>query len=491
MRNEVDMADRGRDLKIGVIAATDKFDLDDPARQLENLADAAKDAGRDTERGLKVAEGAFEDLGNEGNQTARDLSKYLDKIKDDARKTGKGVDAGLDEGKQGLRDFKDESRATARESAASFSGSFDDVADTIQETMANALGGFGPLGAAAGIALASGFGFFLTAINDGKQRVAELTQSFLDLRKDGIDPATDAASHMVDELDAGKLREFKDDADKLGLSYETLRDALDGNADSIKIVRDRMSEYNEQNQLVTAKGTLLLDHFAGLNGALDETQESYTSATAAAQLLDIAGAKAAENLAATFSNVADGSGVMASAIEEIATRQAAATKSTEDAWTDYKDTALASIDDVIAKQLEQLAAAQNFETNTKVVLDRLGQDAVDWALSQGENADKAMQLLATAPLAKGKEVVANYRKLGQESTSSYAASVLANAPVTNAAASRIRAEMQDRMNTGVTVPVGVTPPSAAAVAAAASSVQRMMNARSLRWRTETADVRIP
>ena len=99
----------------------------------------------------------------------------------------------------------------------------------------------------------------------------------------------------------------------------------------------------------------------------------------------------------TLDNLASTQDDVATAVEAAAQRKADATKSETDTWQDYADNVTASIDDVIAAQERDIQARVNFQENAQAVYDAVGQAGVDWALAQGENADKAMELLAGAP----------------------------------------------------------------------------------------------
>ena len=157
---------RGRDLEIRFITDLGRLEADKAAQGLTDIADAADLADSrveridDTVRGLT---GRLEQLGRAGRTG-------LDKIDDSARRAGQGLD-----------DLRSEAAATGREAAASFTGGFDDIPDALQEVAANAFAGFGPAGAAAGMAAAAGIGLLVSALqssadeaNATKERVIEL-----------------------------------------------------------------------------------------------------------------------------------------------------------------------------------------------------------------------------------------------------------------------------------------------------------------------------
>lgn len=136
-------------------------------------------------RSFKQAGASVEDLGDElvemerdGEHAVEGIEKKLRDLPKEADKAGKKTAANL---KEGFDDAKGEAGQSAREAAASFSGGFEDVADMVQETLANALGGFGPAGAAAGIALAVGIGSALQGLADQQERLEQVRDAAADL----------------------------------------------------------------------------------------------------------------------------------------------------------------------------------------------------------------------------------------------------------------------------------------------------------------------
>lgn len=463
------MADRGRDLKVSILSDVDKFDVDPAARGLEQLGDAAKAGAREVDDALEKIDRSgkhVDSLGDQAHATAAKVDDAFDRIAKSARTSSRKVDDAMDDAGRGMDDFKDEAGGSGREAAASFSGGFDDVTGFVQETAANAFAGMGKIGAAAGVAAAVGIGILTAEMEAVKERIKETADALFQLGKDGAD----AFDRQVDALDRlqgqGNLANYRDAVRNVGASWEDFVKGMGGDAEALERVRQKADEAaNQYGGLATAwddaaKGGQVLTGFIGeQRDAMQlaaKDLDAYSTATAG-------NAEAVAALSESIAGVADGSGVMADAIEDAATRQANATKDAGDSAETYRDTVLASIDDVIAKQLEQLTAAQDYEANTAKVYENLGQDAVDWALSQGENADKAMQLLANAPVKKGREVVANYRKLGEKSDSEHAAGLLTGeAP---RAASEIHADMRRRLDRRINVPVGVDGPSAGEIAA--------------------------
>lgn len=443
-------------------------DLDDTARRsdLDQLGDAAHAAGRQ-----------LDDLGDTVDDTARSVDDGFDRIKSSARSGLRGIDDDVSHAKEGLGGFKEEAHASGREAAASFSGSFDDVASTVQEVAANAFAGFGPLGAAAGLAAAAGIGFIVNRLHEAKEQAKELADQLI---SDGGRLSRDSILSKIQEAaSSGDLDKLTDAARKLGVQVSDL-DALFGSSTSAKSFLAQLDELTEaqgrtgqslalqqadRTQYMSKAGRAALDQADALHtlrAAADQQADRMRDAEDAnAAYAAVAGvsAQATSDYADAMGTVTEAGGVMADAIETAATRQADATGDASDSWTDYRDTALASIDDVIGKQLEQLTAAEDFRSNTKAVFERLGEDAVEWAVSQGDQADKAMQLLATAPISKGRQVVENYRRLGQESGEGLADTLRGTRPHTAAAADALHDAAEEVLRRKIDIPVGVAAPS--------------------------------
>lgn len=471
------MADRGRDLKFSILSDLSQLNTDDAARGLDDVGDAAKSAGKNLERLEDDAKGVdLDQLGDAAKDTARKVDDAFDTIARASRQSTSKVDDDLTKSKAGLDDFKSESASTARESAASFSGEFSDVGDAIQETAANAFGGFGPAGAAAGAAAAIGIGFATKAITESRERVKELAGEIIDaggrITTDGLfarisDAATDGKLEKLSRaartlgIDASGLQAIFRDSDSARAFVQSL-DAIAPAQESVNRTRIDANKIGSVTAETMAKSTALTVEqkvaLRDLREATSASVEEFTKAEEVARLYQEVTGHSIETIEAysdAIAGVTDGSGIMADAVEASATRQAEATKSTEDSWQDYADTALASIDDVIAKQLEQLSAAADFEANTKDVFDRLGQDAVDWALSQGDSADEAMQLLANAPLEKGQQVADNYAKAASQAGAAYADTLAGQSGRVDAAASQIHHSAARILGGRITVPVGL------------------------------------
>lgn len=150
-------------------------------RAVEGIGDEFRDAGRDGERALDGIEDSLKDVQRRSKDAFDDIG--------DSGKRGFG------KAEEGVKDLKEEAQQSARETAASFDGSFESIADLAQEIAANAFAGFGPAGAAAGIAAAAGLGVVVDQFNKIDEASEEALQSAFEFAY-GIGAAFDAADKM-------------------------------------------------------------------------------------------------------------------------------------------------------------------------------------------------------------------------------------------------------------------------------------------------------
>lgn len=142
-------------------------------RETRNMSEALEDVATD-----------LDGLGKDAKSLDGEVSDAFKSMSADAKKAGKSIGDEVKDGTRkaadGMEDLKSESASTARESAASF-GSIEDAADALQEVVANAFGGFGPAGMAAGIAAAAGIGLAISAMTENAERINENKEKMLDL----------------------------------------------------------------------------------------------------------------------------------------------------------------------------------------------------------------------------------------------------------------------------------------------------------------------
>ncbi|MBD3782444.1 MAG: hypothetical protein IE926_05720 [Micrococcales bacterium] len=208
------MADRGRDLKFSILSDVDKFDLDQPARDLDRFGDDAR-------RAAQLIDRAFDSIGRSSRVVERKIDTDTGKMK------------------HSLREVGDEAGSTAREAAASFSGS-GDVGDALQELAANAPSVLGPLGLAFGTVAGIGVGLFKAKTEALKQQVSDLVDQMI---ADGGRLSKESVEQNLQNLASDgtlqKLKEMSTLTGEIGVSYEQMAQAAGGN-------RDAMAAMNEQ-----------------------------------------------------------------------------------------------------------------------------------------------------------------------------------------------------------------------------------------------------
>lgn len=294
-------------MKIEVVSDVSKVVADTAklADNYDDVSDALKDLAKDGEKAGDKLEKAFKDgIGDELEKSLKDAGEDADKLKkkadsafdsisDDARKAGRDVGRsqkeGFKEAGEGLSEFKDEANSTAKESAASFDGSAESIADVFQEVAANAFAGFGPAGAAAGLAVAVGMGIAITAMQDTAEKATEAKQRAVDM----IDSIKDAGGDLANMDLADKIiswgREVIEDnwitfwadesstnfqevakhAKTMGVNVSDAIRAASGSAeDSRKFLDATAESYQELNReiergtSVTEEGMIVLDDSA-------------------------------------------------------------------------------------------------------------------------------------------------------------------------------------------------------------------------------------
>lgn len=164
---------------------------DDARRAVDKLGDEFKDTGREGERATGEAERGVDKLEDALKKAQRETKELGDKADDAGDKARRG----MERAEEGVQDFKQEAQQSARETAASFDGSFESIADLAQEVAANAFAGFGPAGAAAGIAVAAGLGVAVDQFNKIDEASKDALQSAFEFAY-GIGAAFDAADKI-------------------------------------------------------------------------------------------------------------------------------------------------------------------------------------------------------------------------------------------------------------------------------------------------------
>ena len=290
----------------------------DFSKALDTVKDDAKDAGK--KLGNELEDGA-EKAADAGEKSGKTFGQVFDKVQADAKTTGSRVgseiDSGFKKGESAAEEFKSEAQSTSREAAASFTGDFEDVADAIQETLANALAGFGPAGAIAGMAAAAGIGILVATLQDSAEKAAEVKEGIIDLagqiREAGGDiNAIDWGSRFEDfanqiadakewyepwqQASKTNLEVISADAEQLGLNFQDLFQGLGGDtkaaARAIEDVNARIIEQRDAYEQLINQGydpavaaqETYVDELIAQKGALEDASAATEEAV---ELFDV------------------------------------------------------------------------------------------------------------------------------------------------------------------------------------------------------------
>ncbi|AOY71027.1 hypothetical protein ARZXY2_1474 [Arthrobacter sp. ZXY-2] len=218
----------------------------------DNLKDVAK-------AGDKAGKDVADSMDDAAKKIDRDLTKALKDVESEARNSGKGIGDGVkrgtDKASEGFSEMKDEAASTAKESAASF-GSIEDSADALQEILANAAAGFGPMGAAVGIALAIGVGLLTSSLQESADKINENKEKMLDLAQTLKDKGGD--------FDMGDAIQAMDD---YGFSIQDTKEWWEF------FQQDAVSGFEELRNRAEAAGISIGDAFRGQFGELEDAKK--------------------------------------------------------------------------------------------------------------------------------------------------------------------------------------------------------------------------
>lgn len=281
---------------------------------------------RDLLKGTKSAADAFDDVADsldgvvkDGDKAERELERNFKDIANSAKKAGADTGDGMKKGlKDGLKDAKSEAGQSGREAAASFSGGFEDVADFLQETLANAFTGLGPLGAAVGVALAAAVGAALQGAADAQEKLAEARTAAADLSKTlyenkGKLPVEDAINRVLELLPAERgagnpFESFVNNWVDLGTNIDSVRTAarkadtpvstfvrglsgtdLDATADSLEAIEGALTKLNDEANTGTRSNWEILGEVSQLEDLKKQLEGVQTSSQLARESLGAVG----------------------------------------------------------------------------------------------------------------------------------------------------------------------------------------------------------
>ena len=207
------------------------------------MAGAKLDLTTDTsqfKKGMKGAEDIIEGVGETFDDLAKDAEGASDKMeksfadyaretKQEASKLGKSVSGSYDDmardTSEATGQMREDSFSNAKEVAASFDGSAESIVDGFQGAAAEMFSGFGPAGAAAGLAAAAGIGLVTKQLQEQKEAAEEASQATWDMAQEMVE----AGVYMVTEaqkVDAFKAlvgdeeerKKVEEDLDRIGVS---------------------------------------------------------------------------------------------------------------------------------------------------------------------------------------------------------------------------------------------------------------------------------
>ncbi|MEV8265964.1 hypothetical protein AB0P00_17640 [Microbacterium sp. NPDC077057] len=240
--------------------------LEDVSELLETVGDDGKDATDDLEKGMRDAQRRTDDAADE----VRKLRDELNKAGRQGKNTGDDIRDGFRRAEDGAEEFRDEANSTAREAAASFDGSAESIADAFQEIAANAFAGFGPAGAAAGIAAAAGIGLAnagFESVHEAEEKAAELASEWADRFVESgqrVATAAQQSAAVIDiSTDSEKYKEATENAELWGTTVSDAMLAMAGNAGAIQVVEDAL----DRKRVATEKDAQAAQEAAEQNGS--------------------------------------------------------------------------------------------------------------------------------------------------------------------------------------------------------------------------------
>jgi chromosome segregation ATPase len=303
-----------KDISVGIVSETKPFQkgikdgviepLEGAVESIEELGKSGEDTGDQLTDAMKDAQKKTEILGDEYTE----LRKKIDQIGKQGSDSWKKVKDGSKDAEEGMQDFKSEANQTAKETAASFDGSAESIVDMFQETAANALSGFGPAGAVAGLALAAGIGFATQAFQQSqedaqklKEKVSALTDELLTTDGVSLEYVTEQLHTMATATEDGdkKLKDLKKTSEKASVPFDIMAEAVAGNQDAIDALLPGLKEQKKaQDDIVAAQdswnttASTASSKSSEYNAAIKEleaSQAALTGATDAATLAEQAG----------------------------------------------------------------------------------------------------------------------------------------------------------------------------------------------------------
>lgn len=255
----------------------------------DDIKDALRSMGLSAKQAERAVEGVGDELNDTGREGERSLDRVEDSLKDIQRQSNRTFDDIGDDGhkaferaEEGVQDFKQEAMQSARETAASFDGSFESIADLGQEVAANAFAGFGPAGAAAGIAVAGAAGVMVDHFNKVQEAADEARDSAFGLAYD-VAGALQAAGYTERiqswSSETEKYKQVTDLANVTGWEQVDVIDALASGGPKLDKLTDAFGRNAFTSSMTTGRAR-------ELEAVLKATEEGYISGADAASLAE-------------------------------------------------------------------------------------------------------------------------------------------------------------------------------------------------------------
>lgn len=375
-----------------IFAGTKKLGqaFDDVADSLDDIPKDAQDAARVIDARLKDAADSAEDA---AKTTKQKFSDAFDTVRKDSKTTGDDLGTsfkrGSEEASEGTKAFKENAGANFKEVGASFDGTVDGMADGLQGFIAEATEGFGPLGLAAGAAVAIGIGILESKlqaaadrINQMKEQAGQLAIAWRDATDDADlvqalnDQWDDLTQRIVDnkswfefwQKDAVTAVDrlataMKTDAPTVGAFWDAFNvtDPIERQeelAAAVDQARRSAAEYGQQIDALTAKQQRQGSVVSTGGKALDDWTDADEAALAAAR----AHKSALEGIIPTMSDEAQQAAATATELEALAAvhhQTVAEYKATQQAAKDTADAQAAAADKAKQAAADRQAALES------------------------------------------------------------------------------------------------------------------------------------
>jgi ABC-type transporter Mla subunit MlaD len=368
-------------------------DLDDLAKDSakgaekagDKLGDGFKDGAKVASKALDTVDDALKDTATEAKGAESKASDAFRKIAADAKasgdKVGKSQKEGFDEAESGVKEFGEEANSTAKETAASFDGSAESILGSFQEIAANAFAGFGPAGAAAGLAMAAGIGIAVTAMQGGAEAATAMRQKSVDM----VDKIAEAGGNLADMDLADTIREWGREvlednwitfwADESSTKFqETAKDAREFGIDSRTAIRAAAGSAEDSQRFLdrTAQAWQDLNDKArqgrteSADGAITFDESAKAAMRQRDALSDLRG-QAEENIK-TVGNAVDIYNIESDAVDDGTAALEAKTKALEEsarALDDAAGNAMSAVEAEIAYNDAMAQGAKDIKANGK------------------------------------------------------------------------------------------------------------------------------